>query len=131
MPIRVGTDLVSVDSVRRSMSTHGSRYLRRVYTEQEIADCRSDGEVDCQRLAARFAAKEATLKVLRPGADDAIPWPSIEVLRDPAGWTGLALSGTAADLAARSGVTDLALSLTHEDGLACAVVVAELRTPSP
>lgn len=124
MAIRVGTDLMSVESVRNSIRTHESRYLDRVYTERELSDCRTDAGVDPGRLAARFAAKEATMKVLRPD-DEAIPWRSIEVLRQPSGWVGIELSGAAAALAADAGVSEFALSISHEGEFASAVVVAE------
>jgi holo-[acyl-carrier protein] synthase len=124
MTLRVGTDLVAVDSVRDSLSEHGEHYLQRIYTEGEIADCTSPAGLDPERLAARFAAKEATLKVLRPD-DQGIPWTDIEVRRDRTGWVALELSGTAAALASQVGVGDLALSITHEGGFASAVVVAQ------
>jgi len=123
MPLRVGIDLVSVSSVRDSIQRHAERYLERVYTEGELRDCQSAADVDPERLAARFAAKEATLKVLRP-TDEAIPWHAIEVLRDPSGWVELQLSGPAATLAAATGLTDFSVSLTHEGGFASAIVVA-------
>jgi holo-[acyl-carrier protein] synthase len=123
MGLRVGTDLVLVDTVRESISRHAEHYLERVYTPRELEDCRTASGIDPQRLAARFAAKEATIKVLRPG-EEAIPWNSIEVRRHPAGWVELALSGEAASLAARGGVTELSLSVAHEGGVATAVVVA-------
>lgn len=124
MAIRVGTDLVSVEAVRDSIRAHRSRYLERVYTERELSDCRTETGFDPERLAARFAAKEAALKVLRP-ADEAVAWRSIEVRRAPAGWVELGLTGAAAALAADAGVSALALSISHERGLASAVVVAE------
>lgn len=117
--LRVGIDLASAAAVREAIAHHGDRYLTRVYAPEELADCGADP----LRLAARFAAKEAALKVLRP-ADDAVPWNSIRVRRDPAGWVELVLSGPAAALAERAGVGELALSLTHEGDLASAVVVA-------
>jgi|SRR5581483_2499923 len=126
MALRVGIDLVSVDSVRDSLENHGERYLERVYTEREVADCLSGDALDAERLAARFAAKEATLKVLRVG-DHAVPWQEIEVMRDPSGWVRLALTGEAANLARDASIADLALSLSHEQGFASAVVIAEIR----
>jgi holo-[acyl-carrier protein] synthase len=126
MPFRVGIDLVSADSVRESIETHGERYLERIYTEREVSDCRTAGTVDLERLAGRFAAKEATIKVLRPG-DDPVPWRDIEVQRDASGWVELRLTGRAARLASDAGIEDLALSLTHERGLASAVVIAEIH----
>ena len=114
---------MSVDSVRESIRTHAAHYLKRVYTENELRDCQMASGVDSERLAARFAAKEATLKVLRPD-DVGIPWHTIEVRRHPAGWVDLELSGPAAALAEQAGVTELALSIAHEGGFATAVVIA-------
>ncbi len=125
MAMRVGIDLVSVDAVRESISEHGARYLERIYTEGELRDCRTDQGIIAERLAARFAAKEATLKVLRP-VDEAIPWRTIEVVRQGAGWLEVELSGRAADLAAEGGLSDFALSISHEADYASAIVIAEL-----
>lgn len=123
MATRVGIDLVSVAAVKESIREHGERYLKRVYTETELEDCQgADGPV-AERLAARFAAKEAALKVLRPQGE-AIPWNTLEVVRDPAGWVELALSGSALGAAARQGLEDFALSLSHEGDYAAAVVFA-------
>ena len=108
------------------MQAHGERYLERIYSEREVADCRTAGAVDPERLAGRFAAKEAAIKVLRPG-DDPVPWRDIEVRRDVTGWVELRLTGRAAALASDAGIEDLALSLTHERGLASAIVIAEIR----
>ena len=124
MPFRVGVNLVAVESVQESIETHGAHYLTRVYTEREVEDCTSAAGLDAQRLAARFAAKEAALKVLRPG-DVGLSLREIEVRRDPGGWVELELSGPAAALARDAGLGDFALSLTHEDGYASAVVIAD------
>ncbi len=124
MAIRVGIDLVRVDSVADSVREHAERYLQRLFTERELADCQTGAGLSCERLASRFAAKEATIKVLRPG-DRALPWRAIEVRRDASGWVGLELSGSAATLASEAGLEEFALSLTHEHGLAAAVVVAQ------
>lgn len=126
MPVRVGIDLVAVVSVQESLSLHAERYLERIFTPQEVADSSPAGELDPERLAGRFAAKEATLKVLRPGRDDGVLLKAIEVRRHPDGWVGLELTGSAAALAERVGVTGLALSLSHEAGMASAVVIAEV-----
>ena len=117
--IRVGADLASVADVSASIDHFGDRYLRRLFTDHELASC----EGRPASLAARFAAKEATIKVLRPV--DANPeWRSIEVRRAPSGACDLHLSGTAARMAAEQGIDELAISLTHEGGIAAAVVVA-------
>lgn len=124
---RVGTDVLAVSNVRQSLLDHGQRYLQRVYTEAEVADSMSRTGPDPQRLAARFAAKEAALKVLRtPGT--AFPWRSLELVRTTWGGVSLELSGAAAAHAAREGLTNFDVSLSHDGGFAMAVVVA---TESP
>jgi len=128
MTLRVGIDLVYVEAVRESIRDHGDRYLKRVYTERELHDCRDRTEIVAERLAGRFAAKEATLKVLRPD-EHAVPWSMIEVVRRPSGWVGLELSGLAAALAASEGLDGFALSISHEGDYASAVVLAECGEP--
>jgi holo-[acyl-carrier protein] synthase len=126
MAIRIGIDLVSVEGVRESIREHGDRYLRRIYTDTELADCSSADGVAPERLAARFAAKEATLKVLCP-QDEAVPWKLMRIVRHGAGSVEVELSGRAAHLASEAGLHNFAVSITHEGGFASAVVVAEVR----
>jgi holo-[acyl-carrier protein] synthase len=127
MSLSLGIDLVSVDSVADSIVRHSDRYLERIYTDGELEECRDAlGAPVPSRLAARFAAKEAVLKVLRPGVDDAIPWRQIAVRTDRRGAPELELSGSAQAVALERGVQSLAVSLTHEGRFAAAVVVAEV-----
>ena len=128
MPLRIGIDLVRPESVRESVAVHGERYLNRVYSEREVADCRRGGELQAERLAARFAAKEATIKVLRPGRDDPVGWRDVEVGDDASGCPELSLSGTAGTIADLAGIIGLTLSLSHTAGLVAAVVIAETRS---
>ena len=120
MSLRVGTDLVSVDQVRESISDHGQRYLHRVYTEHELSDSRLAPE----RLAARFAAKEATMKALGR-RDEALSWRGIGVRRDIDGQPSIELSGGAAQLAQERGLERIAVSLSHEGDYATATVILE------
>lgn len=121
--IRVGADVVAVHQVAESVETFGDRYLRRVYTDHELSSSAGAPAVRAASLAARFAAKEATIKVLRPAGHQP-DWRSIEVRRHSEGWCTMALTGHAAALADQAGVADLAVSLTHEGDVAAAVVVA-------
>jgi holo-[acyl-carrier protein] synthase len=124
VPFRVGIDLVAAVTVAEALAEHGERYLARVYSEREVADCGGPEAPDALRLAARFAAKEAAMKVLRVG-DAAVPFAAIEVVRGPDGAPELALHGAAAALAAAAGLRSFAVSLTHEHEYASAVVLAE------
>jgi holo-[acyl-carrier protein] synthase len=127
--LAVGVDLVAVDEVRAALEHFGDRYLKRVFTDHEVACSSGEGDVRARHLAARFAAKEATMKALGPS--DRLPsWRSIEVHQEESGRPRLRLSGHAADLARRAFLKDFAVSLSHEGNIAAAVVVALGRSDS-
>ncbi len=120
MSVRVGIDLVSVNRVKESIAGHGQRYLSRVYTDRELGESRSEPA----RLAARFAAKEATMKAL--GRDDeGFGWRAIAVVSGADGQPRIELAGAVADLAQRRGLQSIAVSLTHDRDYAAAMVVVE------
>jgi holo-[acyl-carrier protein] synthase len=129
MPMRVGFDLVSVAAVEDELrAPTRDRYLARVYTEREVAECTTDRGVSAERLAARFAAKEATIKVL-PHSASGFALREIEARRTESGRVEIELTGAAASLASDGGILGLSVSLTHEAGIAGAVVIAEYRAP--
>jgi len=121
--VRAGVDVASVAAVKASITRFGDRYLRRVFTDRELSDCARDDGPSAESLAARFAAKEAVVKVLRPGGRQ-LDWRSIEVRREPDGSCSLALAGEAARRAQHAGLDDLAVALSHEGDIAVALVVA-------
>lgn len=127
MPIAVGIDMVETDEIRESLRSHGERYLNRTFTDVERRDC----GLDPKRLAARFAAKEATMKAMRLLPDEALPWRSIGVVHDANGRPGIRLTDVAAALADRRGVRRLDLTITYRRSLAVAVVLAELDDDGP
>ena len=116
--LAVGTDLIAIARIAESIDRFGDRFLNRVYTERELSD--SAGRVES--LAARFAAKEAAAKALGCGIGD-IGWRDVEVIRDDKKKPHLCLHGPAADLAATLGMSESAVSMSHEQGLAMATVV--------
>ncbi|NMM83578.1 ACP synthase [Rhodococcus sp. SRB_17] len=118
---RIGCDVVNVVDISRSIDLFGRRYLERTFTAHELTTC--DGPARDQRLAARFAAKEAVVKVLRP-LDSALPWNSIEITRELWGGCGVVLSGEAAKLALAQDLQDFQVSISHEADVAIAMVIA-------
>lgn len=119
--IGIGIDAVEVDRFRRVLArTPG--VARRLFTESERAygDRKRD---PAERLAARFAAKEAVMKALGVGLG-AFRLRDVEVVRKRGGAPVVALHGKAAVLADERGVTAWHLSLTHSDSMAMAVAIA-------
>ncbi|MFJ4073862.1 holo-ACP synthase [Curtobacterium sp. NPDC089991] len=118
--IRTGTDLAAVEDVVAGISAHGERYLDRLFTVRE----RTDAGDDPERLAARFAGKEAVVKLLRPAPEQAIPLRDVAIVLDDRGAPTVELTGAAAALAESVGCGPIAVSLAHERGLAVATAVA-------
>jgi holo-[acyl-carrier protein] synthase len=124
MLIGTGVDLIEVERIAHSIERYGERFLRRVYTDQEIAYC-SRKRVSAESYAARFAAKEAGAKALGTGISRGVTWNEFQVGREPSGRPILELRGRAAQLAAELGVRAISLSLTHTASLAMATVMME------
>ncbi|RKF24981.1 holo-ACP synthase [Micromonospora globbae] len=121
MIVAVGIDVVLVDRFARALA-RTPLLADRLFTEAERAT-RSGSPRSPESLAARFAAKEAVAKAL--GAPAGLNWHDCEIVPDPAGRPWLAVSGTVADAAVARGINRWHLSLSHDGGIASAMVVAE------
>lgn len=119
MVLRVGVDMIEVGRIERSMQRFGERFFARFFTSRERELCGRDA----QRLAARFAAKEAVAKALGTGIGD-IAWVDIEIVGDERGRPVLRLHRAAAQVAAALGLTTWEVSLSHTETQAIAFVVA-------
>ncbi len=126
--IGMGIDAVDVDRFRQVLGRRPG-LVRRVFTEGERADAARGGD-PTSRLAARFAAKEATMKALGTGIGG-FALRDVEVRRAGAGAPSLSLRDGAARLAARRGVARWHVSLTHTAQVAVATVLAEGAAPAP
>lgn len=124
MIIGTGIDIIEVERIEQALRRHPQRFLHRVFTPGEIAYCESSETHRSRRLAARFAAKEATLKAFGLGLRD-VKWTDIEVTRDALGKPTLCLFGRLKQIADERGVARLHLSLSHSKDYAIAQVVAE------
>lgn len=118
MPTEVGIDLVGYEEITEALR-RGDRYLKRIYTEEELDVCGDNPKL----LATCFAAKEAAMKALRR-TNEPVPWRSIALRIEPGTEPSLELSGPAEALAKARGVTRLAVSVSHADDQAMAVVFA-------
>ncbi|MCX8553818.1 4'-phosphopantetheinyl transferase superfamily protein [Mycolicibacterium mucogenicum] len=121
--IRLGCDLVELSEIEHSLSSFGARFLGKIYTARELADC--DGPSRLPRLAARFAAKEAAIKAFsRPDA----PFVPLEIEVVSSGSVPtLNLTGRAAALADEQGWQEVCVSMTHAECHAAAVVAVVCR----
>jgi holo-[acyl-carrier protein] synthase len=124
MIVGTGIDIAEVPRIRQSIERFGQRFLQRVFTAGEIRYCDSKAN-RFERYAARFAAKEAAMKALGTGWNHGVRWRDCEVARMPGGRPTLAFHGTAGEFAAKLGVKNVALSITHTAEQAMAQVILE------
>jgi holo-[acyl-carrier protein] synthase len=124
MIFAVGVDTVEVARIQSLWQRSGERFLARVFTAAERDYCLAAAR-PAESLAARFAAKEATLKCLRTGWSERLGFRQVEVVREASGAVAIRLHGAAAETAARHGIQRLHLSLSHDGGAAVAFVLAE------
>jgi holo-[acyl-carrier protein] synthase len=122
MGIRVGTDLIEIERIRRSLARY-ERFRERCFTAAERAYCDSRPN-PAESYAGRFAGKEAVGKALGFGVARAFAWKEIEIVGRPK--PAVRLSGRLAERAAAMGAASVDLSMTHSRELAQAVAVASV-----
>ena len=123
--LTTGVDIIEIDRVRKVVDRWGERFLRRIYTDDEISYCRGRAP----NLAGRFAAKEAAMKALGTGVRG-VGWKDIEVIRHESGAPAVLLHGRGKHRAQLLGVRDISLSISHSQEYAVAFVVVQ-REPEP
>lgn len=121
MIVSVGIDVVLVDRFSTAVA-RTPLLLDRLFTADERRT-RSGNPRSAESLAARFAAKEAVAKAL--GAPRGLAWHDCEIVPDADGRPWLIVTGTVAEAATQLGITRWHLSLSHDGGIASAMVVAE------
>ncbi len=121
--LRVGIDIAQISAIGASLEAFGERFLGRIFSPAEAAYAAQSPALAPQRLAARFAAKEATMKAFG-WSEAGVGWREIEVTRGADGACSLALHGNAASLAAAGGWTEICVSLSHDGDYATAMVAA-------
>jgi holo-[acyl-carrier protein] synthase len=124
--VGIGVDLAEVGRIRDALERRdtGTRFRARIYTAGEQAYCERRKR-KYESYAARFAAKEATMKALGRGWSREVGWTDIEVVRERGGRPNIRLHGKAAAYAEKLGIRRIALALTHTAETAMAQVVAE------
>jgi len=115
----VGVDLVKIPRMRDVISRWDERFLRRVFTEQEIAYCRARRD-PVPHFAARFAAKEAAMKALGTGLSLGVRWRDLEVRRDRGQAPRLLMHGRSREIGLARGGRAMLVALTHDGDYALA-----------
>jgi holo-[acyl-carrier protein] synthase len=117
-----GIDIIEISRIREMCERHGDRFVERVFTQREAGYCREHRD-PFPRFAARFAAKEAALKVIGTGWRDGIAWTDVEVVNEPSGAPTLRVSGLVETRARELGICRWSVSLSHSRDFAVASVI--------
>src|ERR1700731_576427 len=125
--IAVGIDIIEVDRVRKVYEHHGERFLKRVFTEMEVRQCRGKAT----RLAGRFAAKEAISKALGTGMHG-VAWREMEVVQLSSGRPTVRLSGNARRRAELLSLSAFDVSIADLQQFSIAIAIAiQTSLPAP
>ena len=124
MIVGTGVDIIETARLEEALRKHGERFSKRVCTPAEIAYCEKFKN-PAQRLAARFAAKEAAFKALGTGWSEGLRWVDVEITHSASGKPELILRGRAEEIARRLGVAHTAVSISHSDRYVVAQVIFE------
>lgn len=119
MILKTGIDIIEIPRIQAAFDRYGDRFLERVFTPAEVAECRGRAE----SLAVHFAAKEAASKALGTGIG-LVGWREVETLHKRSGEPYLVLHGRAEQVAIILGLSTWTISLSHSRDNAIAVVVA-------
>jgi holo-[acyl-carrier protein] synthase len=124
MIVGIGVDIVEVGRVKELLARYRDRFVRRVFTE---AEARYAGRSvrEAERLAGRFAAKEAVLKAFGTGKSHGILWRDVETVRGAMGKPEVRLYGNALNYMKELGGNRIHVSITHDGGNAVAFVIIE------
>ena len=127
----IGTDIVECPRIGKMIEQHGELFLRRVFTDREIRYCQSRKHA-IEHFAGRWAAKEAILKAIGTGWTRGIAWTDLEVRNGFAGEPRVHVAGGAKDCAARRGIRDILVSISHCRTYATAYAMAlDLKRETP
>ena len=118
-----GIDLVDCPRIEQMMQRHGERFVKRVFTAAEQAYAEKNKN-EVEKLAGRFAAKEAVLKLVGTGWRGKIAWTDIEIINNAAGQPEVTLGGEVKKIADKLGIKQISISITHTANFAIASAVA-------
>lgn len=120
----IGVDVVEVDRVDALLARYGDRFLRRVFTDAE-AEYAKKSVRQAERLAGRFAVKEAVMKAFGTGKSQGILWRDVETIRGALGKPEVRLYGNADKYLKTINGNTIHVSISHDGGKAMAFVIIE------
>ena len=118
-----GIDLVDCPRIEAMIERHGERFVQRVFTAAEQAYAEANKN-EIEKLAGRFAAKEAILKLMGTGWRGKIAWTDIEIINNSSGQPEVTLGGEVEKIADKLGIEHISVSITHTANFAIASAVA-------
>ncbi len=118
-----GIDLVDCPRIEAMIERHGERFVQRVFTAAEQAYAEANKN-EVEKLAGRFAAKEAVLKLMGTGWRGKIAWTDIEIVNNSSGQPEVTLDGEVEKIADKLGIEHISVSITHTANFAIASAVA-------
>jgi holo-[acyl-carrier protein] synthase len=122
MNLSVGNDIIETHRIRDVYSKFGERFLKKIFTIDEIAYCISKPD-PIPFLSARFACKEAYIKAIELEDGQALDFREIELAGKNFGKKNLALHGKSKELFLKKGYTDISVSISHTENFASAIVI--------
>jgi len=124
MIVGIGIDIVDIERVNRLLDRYKDRFVKRVFTEEEEKYAYRSIK-PAERLAGRFAVKEAFMKAIGTGKSNGILWRDVETVRGPLGRPKVKLYGKADKYMNMLNGNNVHVSITHDGGKAIAFVVIE------
>jgi len=125
-----GIDLVDCPRIEAMIERHGERFVQRIFTAAEQAYAESNKN-KIEKLAGRFAAKEAILKLMGTGWRGKIAWTDIEIINNSSGQPEVTLGGEVEKIADKLGIKHISVSITHTANFAIASAVALAKKGQP
>lgn len=124
MIIGIGTDIISIERIKKIIDERGERFLSLIFTDREREYCQSK-QSPCVHFAGRFAAKESVFKVLKTGWGLGVRWKDVEILRSKNGEPEISLKGKTKLIAEKKGIKRILLSISHDRKYAMATAIGE------
>lgn len=123
----IGIDIIETDRIKNQIEKDGDRFYKKIFTKKEIEYCTQGANVNvqAQRFAGRFAAKEAFFKAVGTGLRNDLRWIDVEIVNDELGRPMIILKNKTLQIIKSDMISNIQLSISHDRQNAAAVVILE------